>query len=163
MSHTDKPPVNLLVSLLVATLMLVMAISVLVVAFGFHGGSGLFPRFIGWIFVGLAGLEFLLQLKGFMHARKMGVTTMSHENPDAKANLFKEIKGLLWIVALLVGIYLIGFMITLPVYLFSFMRFSGRRSIQQSAIISVGSTAFVYVSFVVLLDYRLYPGILFGA
>lgn len=163
MSHTDRSPVNPLVNLFVATVILVIAISVLMVAFGFHGGSGLFPRFIGWIFVLLAGADFLLQMKRFVNLRKKGVITTSHDNPEANANLIKEIKGILWVSVLLVGIYLAGFLITLPVYLFSFMRFSGHRSIQQSAIISVGSTAFVYVLFVLLLDYKLYPGILFGA
>ena len=50
-------------SLAVAILLLIMAIAVLVTAYDFRGGSGIFPRFIGWIFVGLTFTECLIQLK----------------------------------------------------------------------------------------------------
>ena len=163
MSHGDKDMVNPIAGLVVAGLMLLMAVSVLVVAQGFSGGSGLFPRFIGWIFVGLAGAELLLQLKGFLITGKKQPVASNQDDSDAKLKLVKEIKGLLWLVVLLAGVYVAGFMVTLPVYLFTFMRFSGNRSIKESTLISVGSTAFVDLLFVVLLDYKLYPGILLGA
>jgi hypothetical protein len=149
--------------LIVAALMLLLAVAVLVMAYGFEGGSGLFPRFIGWIFVVLAGSEVLLHLKRLLAARHTTHSVSKDEHLEARTRLIKEMKGLLWVGVLLVGIYLVGIMITLPVYLFSFMRFSGNRTVRESAIISVCSTAFVYLLFVVLLDYKLYPGILFGA
>ena len=163
MSHSDKSPLSPLIGLIVATLMLVLAAAVLSMAYGFEGGSGLFPRFIGWIFVVLAGSEVILQLKALLAQKQAGFTDNADVRQESRANLIKEMKGLLWLAVLLVGIYLVGIMITLPVYLFSFMRLSGNRSVQQSAIIALCSTAFVYSLFVLLLDYKLYPGIIFGA
>lgn len=162
MSHGDKPVINPLSAVAVALAMLATAIAVLVTAYGFHGGSGLFPRFIGWIFVGLAGGEFLLQLKAFTSARKVP----SAHDPDktaARARFLKEVNGVLWIAALLAGVYLAGFLIAVPVYQFTFMRFAGRRSLIQSAALAIGSTIFIYLLFTGLLNYKLYPGILFGA
>jgi hypothetical protein len=163
MSHSDKSPLKPVTGLIVAAVMLLLAVAVLVLAYGFEGGSGLFPRFIGWIFVVLAGSEVLLNLQRMLAAKQKPQIDNIEEPQGARAVLVKEIKGILWVGVLLVGIYLAGILITLPVYLFSFIRFSGKRTIQQSAIIAVCSTAFVYLLFVVLLDYKLYPGILFGA
>ena len=152
-----------MIGLGVAALRLLLASAVLLMAYGFEGGSGLFPRFIGWIFVVLAGSEVILQLKALLAQKSAGLTDDANLRQLSRANLIKEMKGLLWLVVLLIGIYLVGIMITLPVYLFSFMRLSGNRSVQQSAIIAFCSTAFVYLLFVLLLDYKLYPGIFFGA
>lgn len=152
-----------MIGLIVAALMLLLAAAVLSMAYGFEGGSGLFPRFIGWIFVVLAASEFIVQIKALLAQKQAGFSDDADLRQQSRTNLIKEMKGLLWLVVLLIGIYLVGIMITLPLYLFSFMRLSGNRSIQQSAIISICSTLFVYLLFVLLLDYKLYPGIIFGA
>ena len=161
MSHTEKS-INPKAALVVSAVILAIAISVLVTAYGFHGGSGLFPRFVGWIFVGLAGAEFLLQLKLMLRAAKPAETDAS-DKASSRANLIKEVKGVLWMGSFVVGVYLAGFLITIPVYLFTFMRFSGHRSIKESAGLAIGSTAFIWLLFTELLDYKLFPGILFGA
>lgn len=162
MSHADKPAVNPLAALFVAFVILSTAIAVLVTAYGYHGGSGLFPRFIGWIFVGLAGVELLFQVKSVVAGGKRSAVTDA-DKAASRANFIKEVKGVIWIGAFLVGLYFVGFLITIPVYLFSFMRFSGHRSIQQSMALAIGSTAFIYLLFTELLDYKLYAGSLFGA
>ena len=51
---------------IVALLILVMAVSVLISAHGYSGGSGIFPRFIGWVFLTLILLELGLQIKTFI-------------------------------------------------------------------------------------------------
>ena len=68
MSHSDTPTASQLVLLFVAALMLAIAVTVLVMAFDFEGGSGLFPRLIGWIFVGLTSAELILQIQRYRHS-----------------------------------------------------------------------------------------------
>ena len=148
--------------LIVAILILIMAISVLVTAYEYSGGSGIFPRFIGWIFVGLTLTECLIQLKILFSPGNTG--TITADNPAiAKEKVLKEIKGILWVGIFLVSVYLTGFLVGIPLYIFAFLRLSAGRPLKQCIIMSVAATIFVYILFIELLQYRLYPGLFFGA
>ncbi len=144
---------------MVAVVLLLVAIAVLVAAHDFPGGSGVFPRFAGWIFVVLAGVEVVIQLKALMSAPRAGHT----DAPILSNNTLKEIKGFLWIAFFLVALYLTGFMVGIPLYIFAFLRFSAGHSYKQCSIMAGAATVFVYVLFMELLEYRLYSGVLFGA
>lgn len=146
-------------ALIVALLILVMAVWLLIAAYDFSGGSGVFPRFIGWVFVGLTLIEVVVHLKALVSgpAGRTGYSASTNEI------VLKEIKGFLWIVFFLVAVYLTGFMIGIPLYIFAFLRLSAGRSFQQCAIMAVAATIFVYILFRELLEYRLYAGVLFGA
>jgi hypothetical protein len=147
-------------SLAVAILLLIMAIAVLVTAYDFRGGSGIFPRFIGWIFVGLTFTECLIQLKVVLSP---SASSAFNESTLVKNKIIKEFQGVFWIVFFLILLYLTGFLIGIPLYIFSFLRLSAKRTYKQSIIMSVTATILVYVLFIQLLQYRLFQGILFGA
>jgi hypothetical protein len=150
---------------IVALMLLIISILVLVTAYSFSNNSGLFPRFIGWIFVALTSIEFILQLKMQIRSeegdqREMEADTRAHgETKD----ILKEIRGFAWLALLLVLLYLFGFLVSVPVYILAFLRISAERPWKDSIIISVSATLFVYLVFVQLLEYRLFAGILFGA
>ncbi len=151
--------------LIVATLLLIISVLVLVTAYSFSNASGLFPRFIGWIFVGLTSVEFILQLKMQLLAvkgdqRELEADTRAH---GEKKDVMKEIRGFSWLALLLVLLYLLGFLVSVPVYILAFLRISAERPWKDSIIISASATLFVYLVFVQLLEYRLFAGILFGA
>lgn len=155
--ETSSSSVSNRTALIVAVLILLFAIGMLVAAQDFPGGSGVFPRFAGWIFVALAGLEVIVQLKALLAAR--GLTT----GPWVDATVMKEIRGFVWIGFFLLVLYLAGFLIGIPLYLFAFLRLSAQRSWKECVILSAGATLFVYLLFIQLLEYRLYAGVLFGA
>lgn len=143
----------------VALLVVVFAALVLATAYTYSGISGTFPQLVGWIFLGLALLEVAAQVVATM--RPIKVEDRSSATPDPeKVNVIKEIKGFVWLGGLLLGLYLVGFMISTPLYVFAFLRFSGGRSLAMSAGVAAGATAFVYVVFVHLMEYKLFPGIL---
>jgi hypothetical protein len=151
--------------LIVATLLLIRSILVLVTAYTFSNASGLFPRFIGWIFVGLTSIEFFLQLKMQVvkthgEDRERDAEQRAH---GEKKDILKEIRGFTWLSLLLVLLYLFGFLISVPVYILAFLRIAAERPWKDSIIISASATLFVYLVFVVLLEYRLFAGIVFGA
>jgi hypothetical protein len=148
------------ISLVVAILLLIMAISVLITAYDFRGGSGIFPRFIGWIFVGLTLTECLIQLKAFFLP---SFSNASNDNLLAKNKILKELQGIFWIGFFLTSAYLMGFLIGIPLYIFAFLRFSAKRTYKQCLIMSVVATILIYILFIQLLQYRLFQGILFGA
>lgn len=149
---------------IVALLILVMAVSVLITAYGYSGGSGIFPRFIGWVFLTLILLELGLQIKTFINRP----ATTAEQNDGGSTNgpdrtvMLKEIQGFLWIGFFLLVLYLAGFLISIPVYMFAFLRFSAKRSLKDCLLMSVGSTVFVYLLFIQLMEYRLYSGIILG-
>ncbi len=163
MSHSDTPTASQLVLLFVAALMLAIAVTVLVMAFDFEGGSGLFPRLIGWIFVGLTSAELILQIQRYRHSlTTLQPAEVSTSSLEKKALLHKEIIGISWLGAIVLGIYLVGFEVTAPVFLFAFIR-TGGNSLKKTATITFCLSAVLYLLFVVLLGHKLYTGILFGA
>src|SRR5690606_1632293 len=112
--ETSGSTISTRAALIVAALIFLFAIAMLVAAQDFPGGSGVFPRFAGWIFVALAGLEMIIQLKTMLAAR--GVSA----GPWIDAAVMKEIRGFAWIGFFLLVLYLTGFLIGIPIYLFAF-------------------------------------------
>jgi len=148
------------ISLVVAILLLIMAISVLHTAYDYRGGSGIFPRFIGWVFVGLTLTECLIQMKALYLP---SFSNASNDNLLAKGKILKELQGIFWIGFFLTCAYLTGFLIGIPLYIFAFLRFSAKITYKQCLIMSVVATLLIYILFIQLLQYRLFQGILFGA
>jgi hypothetical protein len=153
-------PANHKTALIVALLVLAFAISVLVTAYEYRGGSGIFPRFIGWVFVGLTLIECIVQLKSLTSSGQGSLFAFSFTRPGEK--VIKELKGILWIGFILITLYLGGFLAGIPVYVFAFLRLSAGRSYKQSLLLSAGATGFIYLLFIELLQYRLYQGLIFG-
>jgi hypothetical protein len=140
-----------------ALLILLLAVSVLIIAQDYTGGSGVYPRFVGWIFVGLSLMELIIQIKAML------TTGSADSGVSADQRYYKELKGLLWVCVFPVLLYLTGFMAGIPLYMFAFLYLSAQRPLIQCVIFSALSVAFIYALFVGLLDYRLYAGVLFGA
>jgi len=147
---------------IVALLILIMAVSVLITAHGYSGGSGIFPRFIGWVFLTLISLELGFQIKGLVKrpATSADQTDAANMAGSDRAIVLKEIQGFLWIGFFLLLLYLGGFLISIPVYMFAFLRFSAKRTLKDCVLMSVGSIIFIYLLFIQLMEYRLYSGIL---
>ncbi len=138
----------------IAMLLTVLATVALVIAYSYSRSSGLFPIFVGWIFVALTLLELAVQLKALARAGKRVLQEPFHP--------LRDIGGLLWLGLLLVVLHAAGFLIAIPVFIFAFMRISADRTALQSASVAIVATALIYAVFVSLLTYRLYPGVLFG-
>ncbi len=153
-------PISHRTGLIVALLILIIAVFALVTAYEYRGGSGIFPRFIGWVFVGLTFTECLIQLKSLMASGMNNLFTISFNKPDDK--VLKEIRGILWIGFVLVSLYLGGFLVGIPIYIFAFLRLSSGRSYKHAILLSAGATGFIYLLFIEILQYRLYQGLIFS-
>ena len=73
----------------------------------------------------------------------------------------RELAAILFVAGGVATIYLAGFLVAIPLYLFASIAFLGRQPIRAAAIVAVIATLIVYVVFEVLLAYELYPGLLF--
>ena len=114
--------------------------------------SGMFPRSLGILFMGLAVMEVLIHL--YKSVFKKELTEID------PGELQKQLWAFGWLGLLLLMIYLLGFMITVPLYVFLFLRMHGRFSYLLSAGIALVSLTFVYLIFRRLLEYSLFTGIL---
>ncbi len=79
--------------------------------------------------------------------------------PKFAPKLSRQLIAMAWMVGLTIGIYLIGFMAMVPVYVFSSMLFQGKKSVKACAYGAVGATGFIWVMFEYLLKYKLYRGV----
>lgn len=141
---------------LAAVVLLIAAIWLLIEAQVFGRSSGMFPRFIGTIFVLLAAAEVLVQTGHSLREN----TAVSRMDPG---RFLRELLAVGWLVGLVVLVFLVGFLVTVPVFIFVFLFWNARLSLVKSGAIALGSLVFVYLIFMILLEYRLYPGLLFGA
>lgn len=135
-----------------ALVLLAFAVGGWLIALEWGRSSGMFPRFLGLIFIGLATLE--LGIHVFKSVFQKAETLIDTEE------LRKQVYGFGWLGLLLLMIYLLGFMTTVVLYVFLFLRLHGRYSYLVSTTIAIGAIAFVYLIFRRLLEYSLFPGIL---
>jgi hypothetical protein len=133
------------------------AVLLLVSAYSYSRASGIFPIFVGWIFLSLALVELVLQVRALQRQKK----TMAADDPMLPATR-RDILGGVWLCALVGLLFAVGFLIATPVYVFSFLWLDAKRGFYQSLIFAALATAFIYVIFVFLLKYKLYPGLLFA-
>jgi len=148
-------------SLAAALVLLTLAVLVLWGAMGFDRSSAVFPLFIGKIFFGLALLEVVLEVRKVYRPDDRLAASALDIPAEERKSVWKEVKAFIWLAAFLLLLYLVGFVVAIALYLFSFLRLSAGRSIKDSLIFTAGVTLFVYVVFMVLLGYDLYGGMLF--
>lgn len=147
---TVRMPLN--AGVLPALALLVLAIAGWWIAQDWGRSSGMFPRRFGQVFIALAALEVAVQLWRSFVAKQVSQIEVSE--------LIKQIWGLAWLGLLLAMIFLLGFMITVPLFTFLFLRLHGKLSWLISVGIAIGAVLFVELIFRRLLDYTLYPGLL---
>lgn len=82
---------------------------------------------------------------------------------DFEPRIPKEIIQVLWIVAVVTGITLVGILVAVPLFVFAYTWAHGRWSVYSSVLAGALVLAIVSIIFEVLLDYTLFRGVLFGA
>lgn len=152
-----KPVSGVLMALLFAG----AATILLTFGYSYSRASSLFPRFAGWIFLALALTELLIRLTELVRSGSAGAGTPASENGRATGDWTRAAQGFAWLTAMLAGIWLAGFLVATPAFIFTFLRIAGRRSAMRSAVIAATATACVWLGFVELLGYELFSGVLF--
>ncbi len=74
----------------------------------------------------------------------------------------RELHVIAYVAGVAASIYLLGFAITIPVYLFTSIACLGKQSIRTAMTVALLTSLVIYLLFEVLLAYKLYPGMLFG-
>lgn len=132
----------------VAPVLLVVAFLLLLTAFDYPRASALFPKLSGGLFVLLCAFETIRILR-----RAAPPATAEPSAPG----------GLAWLGALLVGTWLLGFLLAVPLFIAAFIYYRAGRPLWQAATFAVVVTALIAGLFAGLLNHRLYAGLLFSA
>lgn len=82
---------------------------------------------------------------------------------DEEAATSRISSAIFWILAYVGGVFLIGFLLMTPIYVFLYMKLHGGKSLLASATTAALTAIAIYVSFEILFEYPLYSGVLFGA
>ena len=73
----------------------------------------------------------------------------------------RELIVMLWIVAATTLMVLFGFVVGIPAFVFGYSILHARRTLRQSAIAAIATVFAIWIGFELLLNYELYPGLLF--
>lgn len=77
---------------------------------------------------------------------------------SGESHSYSELNALLWVVLLLALIFVLGFLVTIPLYQFLYMRVRSREPWLTSIILSLASWAILYFLFVRVLSMNFYGG-----
>ena len=149
-----------------AVVVLVLSIGYLPWAYSYDAQGQLVPVLIGWLLLGLSVLDIVAHtdthigrtLFGLVSGRAMDA---GNEEPGTTHGFRRQAVAVLWLIAFLASVGLVGFLITVPIYVLAFMTIQGRKPLKQSIFAAVVVTLVIWVAFDVLLRYEVYPGILF--
>jgi len=74
----------------------------------------------------------------------------------------RELTAILFVAGGVAAVYLLGFLIAIPLYLFASIAFLGQQSPRLALIVTLIASLSIYVVFEVALAYELFPGVLFS-
>ncbi len=84
----------------------------------------------------------------------------SGKKANSAPELTLEVTTYLWLAVLLAGLYVLGFLVTIPLYILFYLRFQAQLTWVKSALYGIGTFLFIYLLFSVLFGLYLYPGII---
>ena len=144
---------------------LAIVILFIMTSYQYHLTDRMFPLMVGYTAIPLLLMD-LLTLTDTKVGTKISVMlsaktpTQVDDNADKTERPVKtELIVFLWMTLLVLGIYLVGFLPVIPIFVFCWMKFRGGYSIRMSSYLGIGTIIFIYVLFAVILQYELYPGI----
>lgn len=115
----------------------------------------LFPYILGAFGLALLTGQIVREARGARQAA-------SEEEPGrASFNLGTYLPGIAWLLAILPMIYLVGYLITVPLYMFLYLKLHGERWLLCIAVTLLVSLV-LYFAFIVALGIPFYEGLLFS-
>lgn len=113
----------------------------------------------GLVFV-LAGIQLWKELSPKARPDKESkADAIDEESPESLVGWRETVVGFAWLSGFLVAIYLIGFVTSILLFVFSYMKLN-HQGWSRSIITTVLATALIYVVFVVVLKSGLFAGII---
>ncbi|MFQ5764965.1 MAG: tripartite tricarboxylate transporter TctB family protein [Rhodospirillales bacterium] len=144
--------------------LLALTLLFIYLSYDYAPGVRLFPLLVGYTSLLLCGLDLIGQT-GTAIGRIIDrifsgkAATETEGEPKPAPSRRRQAVAISWMAGLTMGIYLIGFLPMIPIYVFASMFFQGRKRLRNCAYAALGATAFIWVMFEFLLRYELYRGV----
>lgn len=148
-----------------ALVVLIGSVIFLFWARGYSGQSGAVPGLVAWATIVLALIDVIIQLDTGPSRRLRQLVTAKKivewrlEGNDA-AGFTVTLLAITWVIGYVLLLYLVGFIIATPIYLFLYMMLRGGHNFRSSVLVTVATTLAIWLTFQVLFRYPLYPGVL---
>lgn len=142
---------------------LLLAVTTLLAFFSlsYSFGTRMLPLFTGIFSSAILGFlvltSFYPKIKSWYQKfePKAGLSKVALNKNEKK----RERSIVLWFTGCIASVYVLGFLVTIPLFLFLFLKIWARESWLLSAVFAVVVLGVVYVSFIYLLRVPLYQGI----
>ncbi len=137
----------------------------IVIAYGYAPDVCEVPLIAGWGTFGFLVLDVASRTPTRLGQAVAGAFRASEGGPGrapVRPGFRREIDFILWLVALMAGVYLVGFLIALPVFGFAYLVARGGQKPREAFMGAAGLTLFCWVLFEFLMRYELYRGLLLG-
>jgi hypothetical protein len=150
-----------------AIVVLALSVGYLVWAKSYPPAAGAVPVLVAWATIVLSIIDAVSQFETTLGRWVRRLVTAERivewkMEGDEDARLTRILLAMAWISGYLAALFLIGFLIATPIYILFYMLIHGGRSLRDSALAAAGTTLAIWLTFVVLFRYPLYPGVLFG-
>lgn len=157
--------------------LLLVYLTFVIIAFGYGSTTRMFP-----LVVGLPGLILcaIILSSYYIPAVNKRITTIKQKEffkaydrdkeeqeddekkeKEYKIASLKELNISIWIIGLLIVIYILGFMPSIPLFVFLYLKFREKESLISSILVSIGTWIVIYILFILLLKAQLYGGLFF--
>lgn len=127
----------------------------------YEGAMRYFPLIVGWtgVFFSVLDIISLTDTRpGHLIANFFG--SALEEPPDEGRRASREILCIAGVAGGVALVWLLGFLVAAPIYVFLWMWWGGRKTVLKSIYGGIGSFVFIWLLFEVALSYELYQGVL---
>lgn len=153
------------VRLIVPGIVLAAAIGYLIWAYAVEARARDFPVMVGWVFVLLALVDVAAHsnsaLGRYLAAVLSGRPLDASPAEDSDHAPGNPIVAILWVAGFVGLSWIAGFLVSIPIYVFLFMRLQGRHGSAASLLAAAAMVGVVWGGFELLLRYDVYRGVFF--
>jgi hypothetical protein len=130
----------------VFTSLLIIAVAVgLYASRNWNPTTALFPRAVGFPMLALLFAILIVDIKQGLSQKKSEET--DGDDKEFSTVTGRTIKYFAWLVGFGVLVWAIGIVYSIPIYVFSYLKTSGKQSWLKSGLYAVGATAVIYILF----------------
>lgn len=150
-----------LVEYLPAAGLLAVSIAYLITAAGYKPESRAVPEAVAWVMIVLLLLDLASRSETRIGRALMALlnpAALTGERPDAASGK-RQIAAVSWILGFAVGLVALGILAAVPLYVFSALRFKGKRSIPVALAAAVIALLAIWLLFAEALRLPLYAGL----
>lgn len=141
-----------------AVMLAIFTLMTAIAALTYPEGARFQPLIIGIPAIALCVLQLVLDLRA--RAATQTSTTETDASREKPLSPRRELRAWSWFLSLIGGVLLLGFWMTIPIFLVAFLRYEARCDWPRSAGLGIAAAAALYLLFGLVLRSSLHEGFL---